>query len=68
MRILWVFEVVDASGAFQPKIGLGSKDELDFWLNTWLSVNLDRKRDEWRVVQYVPSSSEMPNGSPSQVN
>lgn len=62
MRILFVFEVVDASGAFQPKIGFGDREDLTKWLDTWLSVNLDRKRHEWRIVQYGPLDIDLLNG------
>jgi hypothetical protein len=60
MRVLWVFEVADAEGEFHPKIGLGDREDLTKWLEHWLSVNLDRKPHEWRIVKYAPL--EMPNG------
>jgi len=64
MRVLFVVEVRDTTGTFQPKIGFGQMDMLTKWMKKYLFEKMELYASEWRIVQYVPLVSS-PNAIPN---
>lgn len=54
MRILFVVEVKNSEGLFQPKIGFGQIDMLTVWMKNFLSEKMELYSHDWRIIKYVP--------------
>lgn len=58
MRTLLVLEVRNLLGEFVPKIGFGDEELLREWMVRNLSDTVRNQTSEWRIIQYIPASTE----------
>lgn len=58
MRELYVIEIKDSSGAFQPQVGFGDMTRVDEWMEKFVPVEMRVLTEQWRVVRYIPANPE----------
>lgn len=54
MKILYVVEVKDSEGTFQPYFGLNTMNEIVGWMKRYIRPEMLLKTSEWRIVKYGP--------------
>jgi hypothetical protein len=54
MREIYVVEVKDALGNFQPQVGFGDPARVDEWMEKFLPIEVRLQTEQWRIVRYVP--------------
>lgn len=54
MRELYVIEIKDSSGAFQPQVGFGDPARVVDWMRKFIPAEMRARTEQWRIVKYIP--------------